>query len=267
MIFVLILILIIAVSVALYVREKRYARIVRQNSGALKKLTEINGRYKFFDCEILDEEHTYDNFDYYEMISCEDYLIYQLQFGQYAVLREINKAKANEQKHDEYLREVARAAVFGEFAYPKNYRRKKLAAIEKNLFQQEILTPGTKFSLAVTLHCAKMNGEIYAMKREIFGAEEIKTLIRRLNDKRGYFYNDRNVWDALCRVERGKVSNKMRFSVYERDGYRCKICGKNGAFCDLEIDHIKPISKGGKSTYDNLQTLCRRCNKLKGNHY
>ena len=32
-----------------------------------------------------------------------------------------------------------------------------------------------------------------------------------------------------------------------------------------EIDHIFPISKGGKSTYDNLQTLCRRCNKLKGN--
>lgn len=32
---------------------------------------------------------------------------------------------------------------------------------------------------------------------------------------------------------------------------------------DLEIDHILPISKGGKSTIDNLQTLCKTCNKEK----
>lgn len=33
---------------------------------------------------------------------------------------------------------------------------------------------------------------------------------------------------------------------------------------DLEIDHIIPIAKGGKSTYDNLQTLCHRYNIKKG---
>lgn len=51
-------------------------------------------------------------------------------------------------------------------------------------------------------------------------------------------------------------------AIYERDGYRCRCCGRRTK--DLEIDHIVPISKGGKSTYDNLQTLCKRCNKLKG---
>ncbi|MBP5466276.1 MAG: HNH endonuclease [Clostridia bacterium] len=53
----------------------------------------------------------------------------------------------------------------------------------------------------------------------------------------------------------------MRFSIYKRDGYRCQHCGRSGRFVDLEIDHIIPISKGGKSTYDNLQTLCQRCNQ------
>jgi len=55
--------------------------------------------------------------------------------------------------------------------------------------------------------------------------------------------------------------------IYARDHYGCRICGRSGNQDFLEIDHIKPISKGGKSTYDNLQTLCRRCNKEKGDTY
>ena len=59
----------------------------------------------------------------------------------------------------------------------------------------------------------------------------------------------------------------MRFFIYSRDNYRCKLCGRSERQDYLEIDHIKPISKGGKSTLDNLQTLCRTCNKQKGNKY
>ena len=54
----------------------------------------------------------------------------------------------------------------------------------------------------------------------------------------------------------------MRFAVYNRDGNRCQKCGSTK---DLEIDHIYPISKGGKTTFDNLQTLCHRCNMQKSN--
>ncbi len=71
-------------------------------------------------------------------------------------------------------------------------------------------------------------------------------------------------WQSICRVERGKVTNKMRFAIYERDHYRCRKCGKSTD--DLEVDHIIPISKGGKSTFDNLQTLCHRCNYRKGSN-
>ncbi|HJB68761.1 MAG TPA: HNH endonuclease [Candidatus Fournierella excrementigallinarum] len=32
----------------------------------------------------------------------------------------------------------------------------------------------------------------------------------------------------------------------------------------LEIDHIIPVSKGGRTEEDNLQTLCWKCNRSKG---
>lgn len=124
--------------------------------------------------------------------------------------------------------------------------------------------PEVTFDLKVTLNCSKINGVIYKNKVKYFSSKDIFILIKRLNNKKGSFYNDRAVWDAICRVERGKVSNKMRFSIYARDGYRCCRCGISQKYAALEIDHIIPIAKGGKTMFDNLQTLCHKCNVEKG---
>lgn len=54
---------------------------------------------------------------------------------------------------------------------------------------------------------------------------------------------------------------KLRRSVYERDGYRCVVCGDTEP---LTLDHIHPWSLGGPDSFENLQTLCRSCNSRKG---
>lgn len=60
-----------------------------------------------------------------------------------------------------------------------------------------------------------------------------------------------------------KYSNRM---VWERDGYVCKYCGMHiTSKAQLTTDHIKPRSKGGKTTYDNMVTACSGCNKRKAN--
>jgi 5-methylcytosine-specific restriction endonuclease McrA len=54
-----------------------------------------------------------------------------------------------------------------------------------------------------------------------------------------------------------------RHNIFRRDGGRCQYCGTTK---DLTIDHIIPRSKGGKSTWTNLVTACKKCNTKKGDH-
>jgi hypothetical protein len=53
----------------------------------------------------------------------------------------------------------------------------------------------------------------------------------------------------------------LRVQVFHRDGFKCVKCGSTE---DLTLDHIYPKSKGGKRTFENLQTMCKACNFEKG---
>lgn len=53
----------------------------------------------------------------------------------------------------------------------------------------------------------------------------------------------------------------LRKRIFIRDGYKCVICDSTEK---LTIDHIMPKSKGGSNKEDNLQTMCSRCNGVKG---
>ena len=54
------------------------------------------------------------------------------------------------------------------------------------------------------------------------------------------------------------------FDILSRDGFRCQYCGSTPADgVKLVVDHIYPISRGGKSEPINLITSCQRCNGCK----
>lgn len=65
-------------------------------------------------------------------------------------------------------------------------------------------------------------------------------------------------------VFRTPVPKKMRFRVFRRDNYRCRLCGMTSQDgVRLECDHIVPVAKGGKTVPGNLWTLCQPCNSGK----
>lgn len=64
--------------------------------------------------------------------------------------------------------------------------------------------------------------------------------------------------------QRKLMTKELREIVMKRDNYTCQICGKympDGV--GLQIDHIIPVAKGGKTVLSNLQVLCSKCNGRK----
>ncbi len=54
-------------------------------------------------------------------------------------------------------------------------------------------------------------------------------------------------------------------AAYEKQHHKCAICGEEFEFEEMQADHIKSWSKGGHTTPDNCQMLCRDCNLKKSN--
>lgn len=253
----------LGIFIPVSVVRNKYRKFVETHSIALKQLKEINNKYSFHAIKNFDMEHFYDNENMYGDISCRDYLTYELVYYQKQVNKALKDTWENKNLFNLYSKEIKDTLVFGKYDADKLLKNvNRLNKFEKTIVRKNLKTPTIEFAIGVHLILTKINGAYRTSKRATFYPKEIKDIIAKLNQKRGNFYLNNDIWQAICRVERGKVTNKMRFAIYDRDHYRCRKCGRRTN--DLEVDHIIPIAKGGKSTFDNLQTLCHRCNYKKG---
>jgi len=56
------------------------------------------------------------------------------------------------------------------------------------------------------------------------------------------------------------INLKLRYKIFERDQFKCVLCGATAKDEKLVIDHIVPVVSGGTNNETNLRTLCRQCN-------
>jgi len=88
-----------------------------------------------------------------------------------------------------------------------------------------------------------------------------------LSDMRKHTGLDRPPTAEEIKHERKRMLSSAKLAMLERDNFTCQNCLKsditNGVI--LHVDHIIPVSKGGKTVPDNLQTLCQSCNLKKSN--
>lgn len=99
-------------------------------------------------------------------------------------------------------------------------------------------------------------------------SDYVEALRRVLENKKSWdFIKDRQMRPE--KPYKKKKGNRMgaialKWKVFKQDGFKCKTCRADE---NLEVDHIKPVSKGGSNKLENLQTLCRRCNAHKHAKY
>lgn len=111
-------------------------------------------------------------------------------------------------------------------------------------------------------------------------AECGEEFITSYGDLRSVYCSDACGRRRVRRVARKKERARLRgamvesvdpIKVFERDRWRCKICGMStprrlrGTYDDRapELDHVMPLSLGGAHSYLNTQCACRRCNAEK----
>lgn len=113
-------------------------------------------------------------------------------------------------------------------------------------------------SLYVNCYYISPKGRNHWYKNNNYYCNDLEKIISIINDKNDYM--------KTAKYQRTIMTDSLRYDVFKRDNYCCQICGasrKDGV--KLEVDHIIPVSRGGKTELNNLQTLCERCNRGKRN--
>jgi hypothetical protein len=67
---------------------------------------------------------------------------------------------------------------------------------------------------------------------------------------------------VIVRKAERQIAGRVSWSVYKRDGYACRYCGKDGI--PLTVDHVVLWEEGGPSIPGNLVTSCQKCNRTRG---
>lgn len=74
---------------------------------------------------------------------------------------------------------------------------------------------------------------------------------------------------GLEKIRKGLVRTRVlvprihRFAIFQRDRFTCQYCGRRAPNVVLELDHVRPVTKGGGSEDSNLITSCWECNRDK----
>lgn len=119
--------------------------------------------------------------------------------------------------------------------------------------------------------------QFYACKRRIKPKQKDNYLLMSVSSDAGYinkqiynYHQTEPIPDAEWikpekRYQAAWQQSKLRKEMIAEANNQCQICGQVFPAEKLDLDHIKPLSLGGKTTKKNLQVVCHICNCKKSN--
>lgn len=235
-------------------------KILHNASTQLSELKQINSEFTFhnvpnnFRCV-----KRYDNKGNYLKIEPAYVMASELRQKMDYYLRVVKAITENRTKYPAYIKKVN--AITGSIrdrdCSGYKYPMWLLVMREKMLFKALVQKPPIDCTYCVEMHYSSPKGQVNLSKRKEFALNDIQVCLDSVARSR----LDRVTYSHIAAVERGEVSDSLRYDIMNRDGFKCVICGASAAQgAHLHVDHIVPIAKGGKTSRDNLRTLCERCN-------
>lgn len=135
--------------------------------------------------------------------------------------------------------------------------------------------PSTRIVWITMLAMADANGHVSEQAHEIAhiagvtqkqGEKAIMALLARSYDgpaigmeAGGFRVNP--IRGIKIRKSRQSIATAIKRAVWSRDKGRCVQCS---ATEEIEYDHILAVAHGGENSVENIQLLCRPCNRQKG---
>ncbi|OGS22765.1 MAG: hypothetical protein A2252_10595 [Elusimicrobia bacterium RIFOXYA2_FULL_39_19] len=144
----------------------------------------------------------------------------------------------------------------------------EVLVLNRNFFAIQI----TSWRRALRLVCLD-RAQVVDQEYRTYNFDDWCTLSRAVKDHPGGFVKTPNFNLAIPEVIALKFYDKVpmremkftRKNIYEHYDYKCCYCGKKLAPNELNLDHIVPKSRGGKTDWKNIVTSCFPCNLKKGN--
>ena len=236
---------------------------VLENDERIIALKELNNRFKF---EVFSEvqylsksvksKRQAEVFDYTKFLYTT--LKENIRYWE----RLVKCAETNEIKYKEYknqLKQLPQISVSAAGRLQLSFDKYK--ALETEIYYENLLCPPLSFEVRCKVFYSSPQGRSCVEYEHIYGRSEIS---RCLNDIR-FEEKEKNSEENRRKEERNKMKLGLRYDIMKRDGFRCVLCGRSASDgIKLHVDHIVPVSRGGKTEESNLRTLCEECNLGKG---
>lgn len=261
------LVLPLIIAIAIYYLLKNIQQTSHEKvmsiSENYKQLVELNNKYQFNDIgkikrKVYEREYSHKSYD---RARAKSIILYHIENNDNNIREFILNAYRNKKMYDNYLEEFEKinekTAI--EEIEKIGYNEKKFYKLEKEIINNNKVKDNVyKISINVIVEYTTPAGKNNYRKNRAVEYQELCDLYMQWRNGKKY--------EETSKRERAMMNDQLRYDVLKRDNYKCKICGasaQDGA--KLHVDHIVPVSKGGKTTISNLQTLCDRCNIGKSN--
>lgn len=172
----------------------------------------------------------------------------------------IQKLNKNISTYNEYMNRVReiKSTATEDYCKQIKFNYTKFVKYENRIFISKILSePQMDVTICCKASYTSPAGRNQYWKEHNFTFSDLKKYF----DYTIRLKKQRQTRQYQIKQERAKMTESLRYDILKRDNFRCQICGSSAQDgVKLHVDHIVPVSKGGKTIRSNLRTLCDRCN-------